>query len=121
MRELKAKRKKIWNECMTKWILHRSHLLLGHRSEQGNPSVLFSVRYTGHIDDRRLTIEKGVEIVIIHFTQFEEVFASFWTFFNFEINDKITDRGFEENRHLQGGLASESSLRVELVQAVPVD
>ena len=41
----------------------------------------------------RRTIEKCVEVVVIHLTQFEEVLASSRTDVNLKVDDYVTERG----------------------------
>ena len=49
-----------------------------------------------------LTIEEGVEIVIVDFAEFEKVFARFWAGVYFEINDDVAQRCLKQDRHDQG-------------------
>lgn len=51
------------------------------------------------------TIEEGVEVVVVNFTKFEKVFARFWTRIYFEINDNVTERCLEQDRHDRGWCA----------------
>ena len=46
-----------------------------------------------------LTIEEGIEIVVVHLTELEEVETCLWAKFRFEIYDNVTERGFKEDGH----------------------
>ena len=40
------------------------------------------------------TIEKGIEIIIVNFTQFEKVLACFWTRLYLQVYDDVSQRRF---------------------------
>lgn len=41
------------------------------------------------------TVEKSIEIIIVHFTKFEEILACFWARIGVEVDHDITDGRFE--------------------------
>jgi len=45
------------------------------------------------------TIEEGVEIIVVDLAEFEKVFACFWAGIHFEINDNVSQRRLEQDRH----------------------
>ena len=45
------------------------------------------------------TIEKRVEIVIVHFAEFDKVFTELRTGPDLQIDDDVAERRFQQNRH----------------------
>ena len=45
------------------------------------------------------TIEKRVEVVIVHLAELDEVFAKFWTGLDLQIDDDVAERRLQQNRH----------------------
>ena len=41
------------------------------------------------------TVEKRVQVVVVHFTEFEEVLTCFGACFDLEINDDVSERGLQ--------------------------
>lgn len=41
------------------------------------------------------TIEERIEVVVVHFTQFKEILASFWTCLYLEVDHYIPQRSLE--------------------------
>jgi hypothetical protein len=89
---------------MPRWIPLPCPLPLGPRSVPENLSILRRISFVDISVRSRLvlTIEKCIEIVIIHFTQFEEVLAGLWAGVDFEVNNYIPERSFQEDGHRLG-------------------
>ena len=45
------------------------------------------------------TIEKRVEIVIVHLAEFDKVFAELRTGLDLQIDDDVAERRLQQNRH----------------------
>ena len=43
----------------------------------------------------RRTVEKRIEVVIVHLAELKEVLASLGARFDFEVDDEVAHRGFE--------------------------
>jgi hypothetical protein len=89
-------------QCMRGYTRRLSLLQLGHQFGQGN---LLRLVVNSASDEEKgiewmiLTVEEGIEVVIVNFAEFEKVLAECGASLYFKVDNDVSQRCLEEHRH----------------------